>query len=155
MAVRVQGGQKLAAFFRTARNAQRFAIKGIEVGFLSSAKYEDGTPVASVAAWNEFGTQRANGSTHIPERPFFRTSNKTMRRQVLAVLKGRVDPRTMAVDARTAGLVGQTAKREIQRNIRDGIWEPNAPSTIARKRSDTPLIDTGHMRRSVDYKPIG
>jgi hypothetical protein len=30
-------------------------------------------------------------------------------------------------------------------------WAPNAPSTIARKHSDKPLIDTAELRKSVSY----
>ena len=35
--------------------------------------------------------------------------------------------------------------------------EPNAPSTIRKKGSDKPLIDTGRLRQSVNYviKPKG
>ena len=31
----------------------------------------------------------------------------------------------------------------------DNGWEPNAPSTIRRKKSDHPLIDTGSLRQSI------
>ena len=31
----------------------------------------------------------------------------------------------------------------------DGDWAPNAPSTIARKGSDAPMIDTGQLRSSI------
>ncbi len=30
-----------------------------------------------------------------------------------------------------------------------GQWEPNAPATIARKKSDAPLIDTSQLRKSI------
>src|SRR3954468_10164154 len=45
-------------------------LSGVEtkVGWFSSAKYEDGTPVALAAASNEFG----HGP--VPPRPFFRTT---------------------------------------------------------------------------------
>lgn len=33
-----------------------------------------------------------------------------------------------------------------------GSWAPNAPSTIARKGSDAPLIDTGQLRRAIASK---
>jgi len=42
-------------------------MKGqVDIGFMANAKYPDGTPVAQVAFWNEFGTASA------PARPFFR-----------------------------------------------------------------------------------
>ena len=37
----------------------------------------------------------------------------------------------------------------IQETIVEGDFEPNAPSTIRKKKSDKPLIDTGRMRQSV------
>ena len=37
----------------------------------------------------------------------------------------------------------------IQETIAEGDFEPNAPSTIRKKKSDKPLIDTGRMRQSV------
>ena len=43
-------------------------------------------------------------------------------------------------------LVGVT-----QNEIRDGEFEPNAPSTIRKKGSSKPLIDSGHMRQSVHF----
>ena len=39
----------------------------------------------------------------------------------------------------------------IQRKIVDGTFEPNAPSTIRKKGSSRPLIDTGRMRQSVNF----
>ena len=61
--VKRTGGKKLQ---RLLREAGKGGVSGVKVGFFSTAKYEDGTPVAAVAAWNEFGTKT------IPERPFFR-----------------------------------------------------------------------------------
>lgn len=34
-------------------------------------------------------------------------------------------------------------------------WKPNAPSTIAHKKSDSPLIDTGELRKAVTSEVIG
>lgn len=42
----------------------------VQVGFLEGATYPDGTPVAAVAFWNEFGHE---GPFPAPPRPFFRT----------------------------------------------------------------------------------
>lgn len=39
----------------------------------------------------------------------------------------------------------------VQEKIESGSYEPNAPSTIRKKKSDKPLIDTGRMRQSVKY----
>lgn len=64
MAVQISGGDKLAAYLaETAKKVSKAA--SVRVGFLEDATYPDGTPVAFVAAMQNFGT----GS--IPPRPFF------------------------------------------------------------------------------------
>lgn len=48
--------------------------------------------------------------------------------------------------------LGISAEAEIQRAFATsgyGGWEPNKPSTVARKGSASPLIDTAQLRRSV------
>lgn len=47
-----------------------------------------------------------------------------------------------------AALAGQNAARKWFTDSRNG-WQKNADSTIARKGSDRPLIDTGAMRASI------
>ena len=47
--------------------------------------------------------------------------------------------------------IGVFQKGLIQRKIVDGTFEPNAPSTIRKKGSSRPLIDTGRMRQSVNF----
>ena len=39
----------------------------VRVGWFEESKYDDNTPVANVAFWQEYGTKRG-----IPERPFMR-----------------------------------------------------------------------------------
>ena len=59
----VRGGEKLR---RALRKGQFHAGDvRIRVGFFKSAKYPDGVFVASVAAWQEYGTEK-NGKLHIP-----------------------------------------------------------------------------------------
>ena len=117
----------------------------MSVGFFSTAKYPDGTPVAAVAAFNEFGTET------IPERPFFRQSIEGADKVIMPVLKDGIDPMDMALDSRTAGKVGLVMQARIQRSITDLSTPANAPSTIKEKGSSNPLIDTGFMRQSVTF----
>lgn len=51
---------------------------------------------------------------------------------------------------RLAGLEAQNRVRAWFTDPRNN-WPPNAPSTIKRKGSDRPLIDTGQLRRSITY----
>jgi hypothetical protein len=106
-----------------------------------------GPTVAEVAAWNEFGTE------HAPPRPFLRQSidnnraniNAMGNAQLVKICRGEQTAQgaLSALGAMQVGLV--------QKTIRDGDFEPNAPATIKRKGSDKPLIDTGRMRQSVHY----
>ena len=47
---------------------------------------------------------------------------------------------------------GAWSKGEIQARIARGVPPPNAASTVKRKGSSTPLIDTGILRSSIDYE---
>lgn len=149
----VKGGRKLDAFIRNAKAAR--GVKGVEVGFFSTSKYPDGTPVTNVAAFNEFGTETAGGGVRTPERPFFRQAIEQGKRQLPAVLRKSVNPRTMAVTKKVAGRLGLAMQGIIQESITDLTEPPNAPSTIRAKRSSNPLIDTGFMRSQVTYRVEG
>jgi hypothetical protein len=117
----------------------------VNVGFLAGATYPDGTSVAQVAFWNEFGTTTA------PPRPFFRTTI------------ARESPGWGALMGRAAGYYnydGATVLKfmgiKIAEQVTDAIigWNnpKNADSTIAAKGFDKPLIHTGDMSRSVDFE---
>ena len=144
----IRGGKKLAAFIRRAKTAKARSVGGVDVGFFSTAKYPDGTPVAAVAAWQEFGTDRG-----IPERPFLRQAIQGADQDLLPVLKDAIDPLDPVFDAKTAGKVGVVMKARIQRSITTLRTPANAPSTIERKGGKTnPLIASGHLRKSVSWR---
>lgn len=116
-------------------------------GSYPSEDGSDAPTVAEVAAWNEYGTENA------PARPFMRQTLKNREEdvirhghsQVKKELKGSYNAQT------TLNAMGAYVKGCIQKEIVDGEFEPNAPSTIAKKGSEKPLIDTGRMRQSVTY----
>ena len=141
--VQQRGGKKLQ---RLLREAGKGGVSGVKVGFFSTAKYQDGTPVAAVAAWNEFGTK------NIPERPFFRNALAESERSVGRILQAGLDTKKMVVGEQLAGRVGA----HVQGKIRDSITAlkepPNAPETVRRKGSSNPLLDTGTLRNSVAWE---
>jgi len=51
--------------------------------------------------------------------------------------------------------LGTRAVSLVQKNIRDGDWEPNAPLTRAIKGSAKPLMDAGHLVASITYRVEG
>ncbi len=125
-------------------------LEGITLKFGFQAgedPYEDGTELTTIAAANELG-----GSNR-PARPFMRQSwenhedeLKQMCERGLKIIYGggSVEQACASIGVGGVGL--------IQREIVEGGFAPNAPATIARKGSDTPLIDTAHMRQSVRFK---
>lgn len=64
------------------------------------------------------------------------------------VLEGRPDDAALHLEL--AGQVGENAAVRWFTDPRNG-WAPNAPSTIRKKGSDRPLIDTGELRRSITH----
>ena len=135
----------------------------MQVGFFDSARYPDGTPVTNVAAWNEFGTQRPDGSVLVPERPFFRNAIPDIRASARQLLKSGIDSRTMAVTQQLANKIGVVGQAHIQSSITELHIPPNAPSTARRKNErvgrsaaaqTNPLIDTGQLRLSVSYRTL-
>ncbi len=143
------GGEKLAAYLDkwvTATEGNPY----VKVGFLAGATYPNGTSVAAVAAFNEFGVP-AHGQ---PPRPFFRNmiaeKSPTWGEATAAALKASGTDVGKALD-----LVGQGIKGQLQQSIVDFTDPPLAASTVAAKGFKTPLIDTGHMLNSVDYEVVG
>ena len=129
----------------------------VTAGFLETPKYSDGTPVATVAAQNEFG----NPAKNIPSRPFFRNAIKA-NEQKWGETAGRLIESAMAgkiSESQALDQLGAMIKGDIQESILDGDFEQLKKSTLvarqSRKRTpgvaNKPLIDTGHMMRSVDY----
>ena len=142
----LQGGARLRRFVRTVRKAPAKSAKSVDVGFFKTARYPNGTPVAAVAAWNEFGTSRGT-----PERPFFRNAIKGASYDLMPVLLEVVEPGNMEFTTIAANRVGLAMQGRVQKSITVLRDPPNAPSTIRRKGSSNPLIRDGFMRESVTY----
>ena len=118
----------------------------IQVGFQGDQKYEDGTSIAQVAAVNEFG------ASDIPERPFMRQSFENHEGELQAACDAAQRLVSSGGSAEQAlQQIGVVAKGLVQDEIVNGGFAPNAESTIKKKGSDQPLIDTGYMRQSVNY----
>ena len=140
MTVKHRGGRNLDRLLRT---AMKGGVKNVSAGFFSSARYDDKkkTPVAAVAAWNEFGTKK------IPERPFFRTALEEAKPKVVALLKDEIDPRRMTVGPLLADKIGALVQGEIQESITRLRQPPNAPATIARTIPNLSLIHISEPTR--------
>ena len=145
----LKGGDALKR--RLANMAKKLdGAQEVRVGFLEGATYPDGTPVATVAAANEFGRPDKGQ----PPRPFFRQTieqnSPNWGRQIGKLLKANDSDSAAALEA-----MGSVIKGQLQRSINQFTSPPLAPSTIAAKGFDKPLILTAHMLRSVDFEVVG
>lgn len=139
------GGDKLDAKLREiAAKLKRGGA--VEIGFPEGAAYPDGKPVAYIAAIQEFGAP----SRGIPSRPYFRTMI-ALKSPKWGDALGNLVISTNYDAASALGLMGQGIQGQLQTSIRDWSDPPNAPSTIAAKGFNAPLIDTGAMLRTVTY----
>lgn len=113
----------------------------VRVGVLENATYPDGTPVAMVAFWNEYGTRTS------PVRAFFRTTVSEQKKNwVLSVqnlMKIHNDPKQVM------GLIGVHMQEQIVQSINTWSDPPNSAYTIAKKGFDKPLVERGIMMRSI------
>ena len=113
----------------------------VRVGVLENATYPDGTPVAMVAFWNEYGTRTS------PVRAFFRTTvSENKKNWVLSVqnlMKIHNDPKQVM------GLIGVHMQEQIVQSINTWSDPPNSAYTIAKKGFDKPLVETALLMRSI------
>ena len=124
--------------------------KSLEVGFLESARYEDGTPVAGVAVVHEFGSP-VNG---IPPRSFMRKTaedkqgewSNLIEQGAKAVINGTETPETMLEK------VGLVAAGNIKTTITQITTPALSPATIKKKGSSKPLIEDGILLNSVTHR---
>ena len=121
--------------------------KEVRIGFQrGDVTDENGVDMCDIAAWNELGTARS------PARPFIRQSVDNHEREINAFL-GRKKAALLHGDSAEQILkeLGLFQKDLMQNEIIEGDFVPNAPSTIRKKGSSRPLVDTGKMRQSVNY----
>lgn len=154
MAVKIRGGGRIKAYL-TQLESNIQDSQSVRVGFLEGATYPDGTPVAQVAAVQEFGSLRKtkDGRQWVRSRPFLRTAVATNKEEWAKVFG--IALRRSGYSAATAlATVGQQMVSDIQESIVGFSTPPNAPSTIRQKGYNNPLLRTRHMLRSVDAEVI-
>ncbi len=142
-----------------ARVAQRLAGNGarVKVGILADAPKDhpegwaggQGEPATllEVAAFQEFGAPAAN----VPQRSFVRATvdareSEIQSAQARQIIAGKITAGT-ALERLGAKIQGM-----MQQRIAQGIEPENAPSTIERKGSSKPLVDTGQLRSAISYQ---
>jgi hypothetical protein len=177
---KVTGGKKAAKVARDTADKVRRG-KTLRVGFLENATYPDGTSVAMVAAIQEFGAP----SVGIPPRPFFRNmiaqhkgewgkqsreamklsgndTNKALR-LMGEVIAGQLRQSIIDTNTPPLGPVTLMLRKMRQQNPnlvvnRTVVEEARARVAAGKSYSGVsikPLVDTGHLLNSIDYKVTG
>lgn len=121
--------------------------KQVRIGFQAGkATEDDGTDICDVAVYNELGTE------NIPARPFLRDSVDNHESEINAFLQQKKKDLVRGKSAeQVLKEIGIFQKDLIQEEITSGSFVPNADSTIRKKGSSKPLVDSGRMRQSVNY----
>ena len=101
--------------------------------------------MAQLGAVQHFGTEDG----HIPARRWLDVGVESGTQDILDTIRSAAG-RGLPLDT-VMEQVGVVAAGAVQEFITDLRTPPNAPSTITKKGSDNPLIDTGAMRQSVTY----
>lgn len=125
----------------------------LRVGFFEDSRYgaeNDNLQVAQVAQWNE------EGSSTNPTRPFIRVGfmspiksgayEKYFKAAITRILDG-----TSSFENEYK-ILGPVAVKDMKQSIADWDSPPNSPITVADKGFNNPLIDSGTMYESVDFK---
>jgi hypothetical protein len=116
-----------------ARTGESYAMTNAEIGLI-----------------NEVGSMENN----IPARSWLRVPMWLKEKEIAAFVKSPAIMKMLLGGKVTEalkliGIFGESIIKEAFNTRGFGQWEPNAPSTIARKGSSAPLIDTSQLRRAV------
>lgn len=130
---------------------------GVLSGIGAHPNSKVGATVASIAAWNEWGTPT------IPARPFMRLSYEEFKRntgflisvlRALIFVKSGKRLRKKFSVKKAFEIFGLEMMSNMIGQITAGVPPANAESTIARKGSSHPLFDTSLLKQSLSYQVV-
>lgn len=158
----LKGGDLMDRYLRTITKKLGHGVQ-VKIGILAGAKYSgthpirggktfDG-PVAQVGFWQEFGTEPSDDNPGIPPRPFMRATVANHSGEWGNKLGKTL--RATRYDARKSLMImGRGIQLQMRQTLNDWSEPPNAPSTVAKKGFNKPLIDTGTLERSIEFQII-
>lgn len=123
--------------------APQYKSGSVRAGVLETAVYPDGTPVAQVGFWNEYGTARA------PSRSFMRA---TINQDLTGWLELIGKNIALYDTDKALGIIGAEMAGAFTQAVMEFSDPPNAPYTIAKKGFNKPLIDTSVLSRSISWE---
>jgi hypothetical protein len=71
----------------------------------------------------------------------------------LATIQRDMEELPKAICARACAMIAKQAKAQIGKQHEE--WPPLAPSTLAKKSANTPLLETGELRDSIEWQVHG
>jgi hypothetical protein len=112
----------------------------------SGVSYPDGTSLLDVAYFNELGIG-------VPERSFLRAGVLSNMEDLNSLSAGLVEKINEGkINIETAGeALGQKGAAVVAQYINDLSDPPNAESTIKRKKSSNPLVNTKLLHQSITH----
>lgn len=127
----------------------------VQVGVLGdSGTHHSGFSMVELAAVHEFGSPAAG----IPERSFIRSALRDRKDEMTKLLTGvakRIIDNKMTID-QGLGQLGLWAATAIKKQIiGQDIPPPLKASTVAKKGSSKPLVDTGQLLGAISWKVVG
>ena len=138
-------------FQRILDSAKGLTEKGVVAGFpkgrLNTPHYENGESIIDVAIKNNYGMG-------VPQRDFMTPSSKKWMKffsESLDIVRRDMLDNKLDSD-KFLKAMGQKGSDIISKEIIALDTPPNAPSTIAKKGSSNPLVDTGAMSRSTTWQ---
>ncbi len=127
-------------------------VRDVEMRKAMQQDLDKGTPYSK--AHEMFVHENGSPLWQVPPRPILEPAldnskdeiAEEMKKSVLTALEGgNIGPTIEAV-----GMLGQNVARDWFTNPQNK-WHKNSPSTVRRKGSDNPLIDTGELRKAITY----
>lgn len=120
---------------------------GVEGGYFENSLTEDGESLAQVAFQNEMGRDGEEN------RPFMSRAAVELEKEAVALYQKEAK-KTGYTAEKMMKKMGLLIIAAIKKQIRTAkSWaRPNSPETIEAKGSDAPLVDTGFMLKSPDYR---
>jgi hypothetical protein len=154
----------LESIFREMEKLKSMCVKVGVTEDIGGKPVEEGgnATLAQIAEWNELGVMnKDNTDWFIPPRPFVR-GWADGKRELIAKTEEKLGGLVMdgKLDADTAiRLLGEFGQDGVKSYIKNGKFTQNADSTIARKESSKPLIDTKNLvnngiRFQIIEKPV-
>ena len=142
---------KLDKLFKNTKYLNKHIVK---VGVLDgSYDNKNNKTIASIGLIQELGSI----TLKIPARSFIKeplNDNLTKKIKELSNINNKLYRLLLNNPNKLLDVLGLMGKNIIQDSFIHNDWLPNSPITIQKKKSSKPLIDTGLLRKSIDYEVI-